>query len=162
MRITTENPLDFNCKKALILRRNKTIEYIIADKKQLGKSEKIILKAANKFAYARLHMSVKQWKARIGKYIIDNRKFIIGILTQKKAQSSRQCRFCLKRRELCPWSPSNLLSPKLRSTFTMPPRRKKKTDGNFSRPDLINCHKKLCYSVGDKIAKLTPPPIFNT
>ncbi len=60
MRITTENPLDFNCKKALILRRNKTIEYIIADKKQLGKSEKIILKAANKFAYARLHMSVKQ------------------------------------------------------------------------------------------------------
>lgn len=45
------------------------------------------------------------------------------------------------------------VSPKLRSAFAMSPRRKKKTVGNFSRPDLINCHKKLCQPVGDKIAK---------
>ena len=29
MRITTENPLIFNCKKALISRRNKTAEHLI-------------------------------------------------------------------------------------------------------------------------------------
>lgn len=29
MRITTENPLTFNCKKALISRRNKTAEHLI-------------------------------------------------------------------------------------------------------------------------------------
>ena len=29
MRITTENPPTFNCKKALILRRNKTAEHLI-------------------------------------------------------------------------------------------------------------------------------------
>lgn len=37
---------------------------------------------------------------------------------------------------------------------------KKKTDGNFSRIDLINCHKRLCYSVGEKLQNAPRLRIF--
>lgn len=40
IRITTENPLDFNLKKALILRRNKTAEHLIYRQKTAWKKRK--------------------------------------------------------------------------------------------------------------------------
>lgn len=84
MRITNENPLTFNCKKNLNFAPEQNCRALnLPIKNSLEKAKKIILKAADKFAYTRPHMSVEQRNSRIGKFIIDNLKFIIGILPPK-------------------------------------------------------------------------------
>ena len=66
------------------------------------------MKAADKFAYTRPHMSVKQRNSRIGKYIIDNLKFIIAILPPKRHNTPGNAVFVLNdanyardRRKIC-------------------------------------------------------------
>ena len=66
------------------------------------------MKAADKFAYTRPHMSVKQRNSRIGIYIIDNLKFIIAILPPKRHNTPGNAVFILNdanyardRRKIC-------------------------------------------------------------